>query len=70
MRKLLYLSLLFLTACSTTRNLPEDETLYTGYEENSGGELVMLRRLVMRLLKKCTLHWPFLPIMLFLEVRL
>jgi len=33
MRKLLYLSLLFLTACSTTRNLPEDETLYTGMKK-------------------------------------
>ncbi len=33
MRKLLYLSLLFLAACSTTRNLPEDETLYTGMKK-------------------------------------
>ena len=33
MRKLLYLSLLFLTACSTTHNLPEDETLYTGMKK-------------------------------------
>ena len=33
MRKVLYLSLLFLTACSTTRNLPEDETLYTGMKK-------------------------------------
>ncbi|MBP1594214.1 MAG: hypothetical protein H6Q12_1232 [Bacteroidetes bacterium] len=33
MRKILYLSLLFLTACSTTRNLPEGETLYTGMKK-------------------------------------
>jgi hypothetical protein len=30
MRKLLYLLLLLFTACSTTRNLPEGEILYTG----------------------------------------
>ena len=33
MRKVLYLLLLFITACSTTRNLPEGETLYTGMKK-------------------------------------
>lgn len=30
MRKIAYLLMVLLTACSTTRHLPEDETLYTG----------------------------------------
>ncbi|WP_321438702.1 BamA/TamA family outer membrane protein [uncultured Bacteroides sp.] len=33
MKTKLYLLLLFITACSTTRNLPEDETLYTGMKK-------------------------------------
>ncbi len=33
MKKILYLSFLLFTACSTTRNLPKDEVLYTGIKK-------------------------------------
>ena len=69
MRKILYLLLLLFTACSTTRNLPEGEVLYTGIKKT-----VVENRDVSaagdEALAEVNGHWPLLPIMLFSEVRL